>query len=136
MAETTSGLMIIRQAALALNGFPPEDQSNIRSTLGHLLGPTAIEELGSRVHRLESDEPLYSVSVPSDILVLFTRRGDTTLILDVVRRGALKAFASGLTRAQSEGVAGPTSLEKPLPSDPGSPKQRKKVPRVSRRGPG
>ena len=78
MSETTSGLVMVRQAAMAINGFPPEDQARIRSTLGHLLGPAAIDELGSRVHRLDSDEPLYSVSVPPDILVIFTpRRYDT-----------------------------------------------------------
>jgi hypothetical protein len=135
MAETNSGLVMVRQAALALNGFPPEDQARIRSTLGHLIGPTAIEELGSRVHPLDSDEALYSVGVPPDILVIFARRGDTIAILDLVRRGALKTFASGSARAQSEGRL-PGDPDRPLPSEAGNARRRKKVPRATRYGPG
>jgi hypothetical protein len=137
MAETNSELLIDRRATMALNGFPPEDQSRIRSTVGHLLGPTAIEELGSRVHRLNSDEPLYSVRVPPDIRVIFTRRGDTIHVVDVVRRGTLKTFASGSTRTLSVGDPGLEHLQKPLPpSEPDRAKRRNKVPRVTRRGPG
>jgi hypothetical protein len=103
MAETKSGLWIDRRATMTLNAFPPEDQARVRSTLGHLLGPTALEEMGGRVHRLPADEPLYSIRVPPDIRVIFTRRGDTIIVVDILRRGTLETFAAGLSVADTSG---------------------------------
>jgi hypothetical protein len=94
MAETTYGLLINRRAAMALNAFPPQEQARIRSTLGHLLGPSALEELGGRVRRLPTDEPLYSLRVPPDIRIVFSRQGDTITVIDLLRRGTIEAFAA------------------------------------------
>jgi len=94
MTETRWGLLIDRRAGMTLNAYPPEDQARIRSSLGHLLGPGALEKLGKRVHLLPGDEPLYSLRVPPDIRVIFARRGDSIIIIDILRRGTLEAFAS------------------------------------------
>jgi hypothetical protein len=94
MAETSYGLQMNRLAAWALNAFPPKDRARIRSTLGHLIGPTALEELGARVRHLPTDEPLYSLRVPPDIRIIFSRRGDMTTIVDILRQGAIEAFAA------------------------------------------
>src|SRR5262245_43919086 len=114
MTETKSGLSIDRRASMALSAFPPEDQARVRSTLGHLLGPTALEDLGGRVHRLPADEALYSMRVPPDIRVIFAREGDTIVVVDIIRRGALESFASGSAPATSAGNPGPEHPERPL----------------------
>ena len=114
MPKTNSGLVIDRRAYMALNGFPPEDQSRIRSSLGHLLGPAAIEELGGRVHRLSGDEPLYSIRVPPDIRVIFTRLDNTIVVVDVLRRGTLETFAAGSATMISAVDPGSEQTERPL----------------------
>jgi hypothetical protein len=114
MPTTNSGLVIDRRAYMALNGFPSEDQSRIRSSLGHLLGPAAIEELGGRVHRLPGDEPLYSIRVPPDIRVIFTRLDNTIVVVDVLRRGTLETFASGSATVIPAVDPGPEQTERPL----------------------
>ena len=94
MAETSYGLLFGRQAAMVLNAFPPKDRARIRSTLGHLIGPTALEELGGRVRHLPTDEPLYSVRVPPDIRIIFSRQGDMITIVNILRQGTIEAFAA------------------------------------------
>jgi hypothetical protein len=94
MAETSYGLLVDRRAAWTLNAFPPEDQARIRSSFGHLLGPTALERLGRRVRQLPTDEPLYSLRVPPDIRIIFSRRGDMITIVDILCQGTIEAFAA------------------------------------------
>jgi hypothetical protein len=108
MTDTASVVSIGRRAAMALSSFPREEQVRVRSTIGQLLGPTAIEELGRRVRRLPSDELLYSIRVPPDILVIFARQGsNTTTVVDVFRRGALEAYAASMASAKTAGNPGP-----------------------------
>jgi hypothetical protein len=109
MAETSYGLLIGRRAAMAINAFPPEERSRIRSALGHLIGPTALEELGRRVRHLPTDEPLYTLRVPPDILVVFSRQGDMITIVDFIRQGTIEALAASSARAMPGGDQGPQS---------------------------
>ncbi len=113
MAMTNSGLVIDRRAHMALNGFPPEDQSRVRSSLGHLLGPAAIKELGDRVHRLPGEEALYSIRVPPDIRIIFARLDNTIVVVDVLRRGTLETFASGSAAVSSPDDADPEQADRP-----------------------
>lgn len=98
MAETSYALQMNRLAAWTLNAFPPKDRARIRSSLGHLIGPTALEELGPRVRRLPSDEPLYSLRVPPDILIIFSRQRDMITIRDILRQETLEAIAASSSR--------------------------------------
>jgi hypothetical protein len=94
MAETSYNLQMNRLAVMALNAFPPEDQRRIRSALGHLIGPMALDKLGSRVRRLSTDEPLYSLRVPPDFRIFFSHQGDLVTIRDILRQGTIEAFAA------------------------------------------
>lgn len=94
MAETSYNLQMNRLATMALNAFPPEDQRRIRSALGHLIGPTALEKLGGRVRHLPTDEPLYSLRVPPDLRIIFHHQGDLVTIRDILRQGTIEAFAA------------------------------------------
>jgi hypothetical protein len=94
MAETSYNLQMNYLATMALNALPPEDQRRIRSSLGHLIGPAALEKLGSRVRHLPTDEPLYILRVPPDLRIIFSHRGDMVTIRDILRQGTIEAFAA------------------------------------------
>ena len=98
MAESSYRLEMNRLAIMALNAFPPEDQRRIRSSLGHLIGPMALDKLGSRVRRLPTDEPLYSLRVPPDLRVFFSHQGDLVTIRDILRQATIEAFAASSAR--------------------------------------
>ena len=133
MTEASRVLQIDRRAAMALNAFPPEDRVRIRSALGHLLGPAALEDLGGRIHRLPADEPLYSVRIPPDLRVIIARRGDTIAVVDVLRRGALESFAAAATPPAPRDDMGPPAGS--LTASPVRPKPGGKPHRGARRAP-
>jgi hypothetical protein len=138
MTDTKWGVLVDQRAAMVLNAYPPEEQSRIRSNLGHLIGPGALERLGRRIHELPGDKLLYSLRVRPDIRVIFARQGDTIVVLDILRQGTLEAFASASSSANSIGKAklDPEQAEGRLPqSDRRSKKPQVKLPRGARRGP-
>jgi hypothetical protein len=132
MTEPRYGVLLDQNAFMTLTAYPPEDQSRIRSSLGHLIGPGALEKLWRRVHELPGKHLHYSLRVPGDILVIFKRQLDMIVVLDIFRRGTLEAYA---TRSASANSAGELKPE-PEPAQghlPASDVRRKK-PRAKLRG--
>ena len=117
MTDTKWGVLLDDRAAMVLNAYPPEDQSCIRSSLGQLIGPGAIERLGRRIHELAGEKLLYSLRVPGDIRVIFARRGDTIIVVDILRREMLARFASASSSANSIGKpnSDPDEAERRVP---------------------
>jgi hypothetical protein len=134
MAETSYNLQMNRLAAWTLDAFPPEDQRRIRSALGHLIGPTALEKLGSRVRRLPTDEPLYSLRVPPGLRIIFSHQGDLVTIRDILRRETIEAFAaSSAPKVPADEPSSGSSQGPPTQPDLGRTTQRAKTQRGSRR---
>jgi hypothetical protein len=135
MAESGYRLQMNRLAIMALNAYPPEDQRRIRSSLGHLIGPAALEKLGSRVRRLPTDEPLYSLRVPPGLRIIFSHQGDLVTILDVFRRETLEAYAASLAPKVPADEPSSASLKGP-PAQPDLTRtpRRAKTHQGSRRG--
>ncbi len=117
MADTDYGVLFTQRVAWGLDQFPPEDQARIRSSVGHLIGPAALEKLGKRVRELPTDEPLYSFRVTPDLQIIFSRRGDIITVVDLVRRETLEAFAA----SSAPKVAGDEPGSRPSQGLPGQP---------------
>jgi hypothetical protein len=138
MTEPRHGVLLSDNALMTLTAYPPEDQSRIRSSLGHLIGPGALERLWRRVHELPGDHLRYSFRVPGDILVIFKRQRDMIVVTDIVRRGTLEVFAAARS-ASANSVRKPEvdaePAERPLPPPDARPQKSRVKPRgEARRG--
>jgi hypothetical protein len=132
MTDMRYGVLFEDRAFMTLTAYPPKDQSRIRSSLGHLIGPGALETLWRRVQELPGDHLRYSLRVPGNILVIFKRQHDMIVVTDIVRRETLEVFAARSASANS--VRKPKADAEPAERHLPPPDARPQKPRVKLRG--
>ncbi len=100
--KSSDGYQIDGRVSIALDALDPKQQEAVGRVLSdreHFLDYTSRR---SRVQKISKSQPVYSVDVPPDLLVIYKISGDSIEVMDLMRKATLKRFGAKPQRNSSK----------------------------------